>query len=150
MPAAAPTNDPSVAPVTLRREATNAATVMIPAAATSATTVAAFGFTDSSTRENMNSTSDDHRQRPDGDQDRQQQALSLAAIAHRPISARISRSTFRNLRASQPSVVSSWPQRKKIAAMTTHRISAADELHDEAGDQLVGERVMPQIRGNVA
>ena len=56
MPAAAPTNDPSDAPVTLRREETNAATVMIPAAATSAMAVAAFGFTDNSTRENANST----------------------------------------------------------------------------------------------
>jgi hypothetical protein len=29
---------------------------------------------------------------------------------------------LRNFSASQPSVVSSWPQRKKIAAITTQRM----------------------------
>ena len=52
MPAAPPTKPPSAAPVTCLRDATNDATAMIPTAATSAMAVAAFGFTDSSTREN--------------------------------------------------------------------------------------------------
>ncbi len=96
---------------------------MIPAAAASAMAVAAFGLSDSNTRENVNRTRTIAASAPIGDQDRQEEALPFAAIAHRPIPARISRSTLRNFKASQPSVVSSCPHRKKTAAITTHRIA---------------------------
>ena len=57
MPAIAATIENSVPPVTRLREATHAATTTMPAAATSATRVAASCETASSTRENPNSTS---------------------------------------------------------------------------------------------
>ena len=103
-----PDQRPERAPVTLRRDETNAATVMIPAAATSATAVAAFGFTDSRTRENANSTTPITASAPSGIRIG---SSRLCALGRDRSSAHLRADLVfdvRNLSASQPSVVSSW------------------------------------------